>query len=174
MTLNDYHRRFCVLGKLCRMYDIGGSDPATLRLLIARLYDQVATGETDTLGGLMAIAGHARSLYAAVGDGFSEYQRQAVEAARAYLVSEYFIAGLTTVPVAPITAKTVLEAWQVEMNEVDDEIEPSPPTMTNESATGLVHFFAAAFGPSGEWPTVAPGDALFDDSVYVNNAIVAD
>ena len=173
MNLNDYHKHFANLGKFARAYDVGATiDTAALTQTTVNLFDQIATGAEGSIDALAALNGFGARLEAAIAETPGEYRETAVEAARAYLVSAFFTSSLTSVPATPVTAKTVLEALQNEMNVVDAGIQPSPPTLTDESSTGLVNFFNVNFAPSGTWPTVASGGAFLDDTVYVTDTVL--
>jgi len=162
----NYQKHFKNLGKICRLYDDGGFSEATIKTIISRLYDQAATGEsTDSYGALLALCPHITALNSDLSSG-GQVRSRAKEMAASYLISDFFRADLTTVPGSPNSYESVVEALRVEMSAAVDN-----KTLTNESATGFVHFFKV-LKPGTTWNTAADGSANYKDSIYVVQTIV--
>lgn len=167
MTPTNYVRHFKVLGKICRLYDVGGPDVAALKLLISRVFDQIATGEVDSYDALLLLTPYMGQLNASLGEASTQVKFHAVQMAGKYLTSPNFYGDLTTVPsnVALVTA--VLTALRTDMSAAVDN-----KRLSTESTSGLVNFFSNVLAAGGTWNTVADASADYKDSVYVVDTIV--
>lgn len=167
MIAADYIKHFKVLGKLCRMWDDAVAEADDQKQRIARLYDQAATGELPSYPTLLVLNPFTSTLDAAVKNGADAIKATAKSMTEAYLKATLFTDDLTTSPIAPVTAKSVLEALQTEMSAGVDNV-----TLTTLAATGLVNFFDTNWSPTNTWNTLADASATYKDSVYVVDTIV--
>ena len=168
MTPTNYDKHFKVLGKLCRIHDVGGGDISALQLLESRLFDQVATGESASLDAVLLMAGFANGLHSAVTATTQNVRSTVKTIAGAYLTAALFRNDLTTVPSDPTSPASVLGALRTDMGAgVDNK------KLTNETTSGFVNFFKNVMGAGGTWNTAADASADYKDSVYVVDAIVA-
>ena len=165
MTSGNYVRHFKVLGKLAKLFDIASAQTPDLNTLMARLYDQVATGETASLPGVLLLAQYVNSFQSAIARGPESLAALAKAMAEAYLISNDFVNDLTTTPTSR-TGAAVLTALQTEM-----AAGLNNKTLTTLAATGLVNFFNQ-FSPTSSWNTAADASADYKDSVYVVSTIV--
>ena len=167
MIAADYVTHLKVLGKLARLWDDASSDASAMKLLIARFYDQIATGEAPSYDTLLTLNPYTSLLNGGVQNGAEAIKTVTVAAAAAYLISATFRDSLITTPATPSNSTSVLEALQTEMGAgVDNK------TLTTSAATGFVNFFDANFSPTGSWNTEADGTADYKDSIYVVTTIV--
>lgn len=163
----NYVKHFKVLGKLCRLWDDASADESAMKLLIARTFDQVATGELPSYDPLLIVNSYTAALNSAVNNGAAALKTIAENVAATYLTSAVFRDDLTTTPGSPGSAKSVLEALQTDMGAgVDNK------TLTDVASTGFVNFFDTVWDPSGSWNTEPDGTADYPDSTYVVITIV--
>lgn len=164
----DYQKHFKVIGKLCRLWDQAGADVDASKLLISRLFDQVATGELPSYDALLLVNTYTSSLDSGVANGAAALKTVAETITAAYLTSQVFLPDLTTAPGNSSSPQSVLEALQTDMGAGEDD-----KTLTTSASTGLVNFFDTVWSPTGSWNTEADGTADYKDSVYVVGTIVA-
>ncbi len=165
MTDPQYQLHLKALGKIARLWDDGGLDTASLKLLASRLFDQIATGETVSYEGVIVVSTYAPSLNNAINGGQNPVRSTAQIMAEQYLIQVLTI-DLTTQPVGT-DAKSVLEALQTEMS-----VGVDGKTLTDKSTTGFVNFFDTLWSPSGTWNTEADVTADYKDSIFVVTTIV--
>lgn len=163
----DYQKHLKVLGKLCRIWDQGEADENASKLLISRLFDQVATGELPSYDAVQLVNAYTTTLDSGVTNGPTALKTAAENITAAYLTDALFRDDLTTTPDNPSNAQSVLEALQTEMGAGEDN-----KTLTDTASTGFVNFFDTVWSPTGSWNTEADGTADYKDSVYVVDAIV--
>ncbi len=165
MTDPQYQLHLKALGKITRLWDDSGIDTTALKLLVSRLYDQVATGEVDSYDGTLALNQFSIGLNNALSIGENKIRTTAKAMAEAYLKIA-LAKDLTTLP-SSSDAKNILEALQTEMGAGLDN-----KTLSNSSTTGFVNFFDSLWSPSGSWNTALDASADYKDSIYVVTAIV--
>ncbi len=167
MTDANYQKHLKVLGKLCKLWDDAGSDEDTQKELIARMFDQAATGELPSYPALLILNPYTAALDRSIVSGVVAQQATAKSMAEAYLKSSTFTDDLTTSVTGGVTGTTVLNALQTEMGAGEDN-----KTLTTSAATGFVNFFDTNWSPTGSWNTEADATADYKDSVYVVSTIV--
>lgn len=166
MTSGNYQRKFKVLGKLAKLYDLAAADVTTLNLLLAVFADQVADGTATSLPDTLLFSTYIPQWSSAVSSGATALKSLAVSAASAHLISSDFTGDfVSNTPSSPITPATVITALIAELT-------TNSSTLTTLAATGLVNFLNVVYGSVQTFPTAADGSATYKDSVYVVATIV--
>ncbi len=157
----NYQRHLKIIGKNAYLYDYAGLAVASLKLLRATTYDQVADGTDESAPGVDVLSQY-RSRWNSVVDGGPVAQRAlALAIATTYMTGTDFTDDLTTQPTSRSIAN-VIAALETEMSAgVDNK------TLGDVGAVGLAHFFNALKGSSGTWNTEDDSTADYRDAVYV-------
>jgi hypothetical protein len=162
MTNDNYAKVFGILGKLCFGYDLAAAQLVAASTILANLQDEVATGFPESNPANQTLRPYYSRLDAAIRNGPTYALASNQGAAGRFLVSDYFVSKLITVPINRNLAASVLEAFQTEMSAAVDN-----KTLTDLSDTGLVHFFDSFLLAPGTWNTAPDASADYKDSVFV-------
>ena len=176
--MNDLHRHFCVLGKLCHLYDIASADESAMKLKTSKMWDQIADGAAGTYEVMDKLAPSQESLDAAILDtveAATKIKTVAVNLAAKYLTSDACAGSLEwgvgepQGPEDPNDPASVLICLKAVLDQ-------AAATLTTESSTGLINFFESNWTIPAEpaWPQAADESATWKDSVYVVEDVVAD
>ena len=162
MTDPNYLKHLKILGKIVRMYDVGGFSLPTTQTLLARLMDQAATGESDTLSAVLLLSNQAGAINQAL--SVSQALRAKIkEVAEIYFLDAFFRNDVVTAISNPASLSVVLQAWQADFT-------ANSKTLTTEAATGFVNFFKNVLSSGGSWPQ--SGSPSYPDATYVVDAVV--
>jgi len=164
MLTANYTRHLKVLGKLCKFYDEANAEESEQLLRLARLVDQVATGEVASQDGFEVIHQNYSQLKGAITSGPTAMKTSAINAAAQYVKMEDFYGDFVSeTPANTTTALAILTAFAAEM--VADNV-----SFDTKSSTGLINFFDTVAGSDLSWNESSDPD--YPDATYVVDELV--
>lgn len=158
----DYLRHLKALGKLVYGYDQAAANAATHRDIVAKTFDQVATGDADDNEALTIVAGQLSTWLSAIANGPAAIQALMKTLVEQYVRSTLFLDSFETgAPLASMTTAAILTLFAAEMTE-------DSKTFDTDGADGFANFFKTEYDVT--CPTA--GSPTYADATYVVGTIV--
>lgn len=163
MTDPNYIKHFRNIGKFAFIWDYCNEWPTNQNLYLARLADQIATGEPEDNALVSMIGLQFPGWLAAINIGPTTLQARIRQAFNAYLLNPAFQADIETELTASGKADLVLIDFQ-------NELIADTKTLSVKGTTGIVNFLEAMYAPIDPWPTDADPD--YPDGTYVTATVL--